>query len=341
MISRLLAAGLVMAVGLVAAAAPDWKQALPGYALSLPRDHVSHPEYRLEWWYYTGNLRAHDGRRFGYQLTFFRIGVDPAPRNPSRFAVRDLFIAHAALTDVTTRRYLSGERLNRAGVDTAGASTTAFRVWNQDWSASAEGRQHRLLASLSPFSVDLRLDEIAAPVLHGDRGFSRKGGAAGNASEYYSLTRMPTSGTLVLDGARFDVEGDSWMDHEFGTTFLEPAQQGWDWLSVQLDDKTDIMLYRFRRADAAPDPWSSGTVVPPSGPPRHLGASDFVLMPGRRWRSSGPSRLRQRPCISRRHQPSTHRSSSARALASNTGKERSTWPALTADAQSAGRGTWR
>lgn len=286
MTRKLLAAGLALLAATIAAAAPaDWKQALPGYVLSLPHDHVSHPDYRLEWWYYTGNVRSREGRRFGYQLTFFRIGVEATPRNPSRFAVRDLFIAHAALTDGTGRRYLSGEQLNRAGADTAGASTTAYRVWNQDWSASADGGQHRLVASVSPFAFDLRLREVAAPALHGDGGYSRKGTAVGNASEYYSLTRMPTSGAVTLDGTRFDVEGDSWMDHEFGTTFLEPEQLGWDWFSLQLDDKTDVMLYRFRRAGGVPDPWSSGTVAPASGPSRHLTAADIVLVPGRRWKS--------------------------------------------------------
>ncbi len=286
MTRRALTPALMLVAGLVAAAVPaDWKQAMPGYELSLPRDHVSHPEYRLEWWYYTGNVRTHEGRRFGYQLTFFRIGVDAAPQNPSRFAVRDLFVAHAALTDVDGHRYLSGELLNRAGVDVAGASTTSLHVWNQNWSAVAEGHQHRLRASLPSFSVDLDLEEVVPPVLHGDRGYSRKGGAAGNASEDDSLTRMPTAGAVTLDGARFEVAGDSWMDHEFGTTFLESAQQGWDWLSVQLDDKTDVMLYRFRRVGGAPDPWSSGTVASPASPPRHLSASDFTLTPGRAWTS--------------------------------------------------------
>lgn len=269
------------------AQAPRWKEATPGRAISLPADHASHPDYKLEWWYYTGNLDAADGRRFGYQLTFFRIGVDPAPANPSRWAVRDLFMTHLALTDVNGRRYQFTERINRAGPGWAGAATDRYRVWNEDWQAVLEGAGvHRLRGTGKDFGVDLSLTEERNPVLHGDRGYSRKGSAPGNASHYYSLTRMPTRGTITLDGRPVEVTGLSWMDHEFGTSFLEPDQIGWDWFSIQLDDGRDLMIFQLRRRDGSIDPRSSGTLVEPDGTSVRITLeSGFRLDPGRTWKS--------------------------------------------------------
>ena len=121
--------------------------------------------------------------------------------------------------------------------------------------------------------------------MNGVGGISQKGARPGNASHYYSLTRMPTRGTLVIDGERFEVAGESWMDHEFGTSFLEPEQQGWDWLSIQLDDRRELMLYQLRRADGTRDPRSSGTLVDAQGKSQHLAAAEFTLAPGRTYRA--------------------------------------------------------
>ncbi len=266
---------------------PAWKDAAPGRLLSLPADHASHPDYKIEWWYYTGNLEAADGQRFGYQLTFFRIGVDPAPLNRSRWAVRDLFMAHLAITDVTGRRYRFSERMNRSGPGWAGASTTDYRVWNEDWQASlAAGGVHHLVAAADRFGIDLRLSETRPAVLHGDRGYSQKGAAVGNASHYYSLTRMPTRGTVTFEGRIFTITGQSWMDHEFGTSFLEPQQTGWDWFSVQLDDGRDLMIFQMRRADGSIDPRSSGTLVAPDGSVTPITfESGFRLEPSDIWSS--------------------------------------------------------
>ena len=269
----------------VASERGTWRSADPGYTVAFPRDHAAHPDYRIEWWYYTGNLEA-GGRRFGYQVTFFRAGVDRRPLNPSRWAVRDLYMAHLAVTDVARGEHHVAERLNRAGVGWAGADTETLHVWNDGWSLTLEEGAHRLVAASDDghLAVDLRLEPSAPPVLHGDGGYSRKGNEPGNASHYYSLTRLPTTGRLEVGGESFDVAGASWMDHEFGTSFLEPAQAGWDWFSIQLDDGTDLMLYTMRRLDGSADPWSSGTVVMPAAVTR-LRAGDYRLVPGRRWTS--------------------------------------------------------
>ena len=172
-----------------------WKQALPGFVFEFPRDHGSHPAYKIEWWYYTGNLSS-GSKRFGYQLTFFRIGVDSQPKNPSRWAVRDLFMTHWAITDLNSKQYRYFERMNRAGASWAGADTARYRVWNRGWEARLDlDGTHQLKAAESGVALALALSEGKRPVIHGERGISQKGNEAGNASHYYSLTRMPTRGT--------------------------------------------------------------------------------------------------------------------------------------------------
>lgn len=271
-------------LAVTAAAGQEWREATPGYRFEFPKDHASHPEFKIEWWYYTGNLKTAEGRRFGYQVTFFRVGVDPSPINPSRWAVRDLFMAHLAVSDVEGRRYRFDERLNRAGPGLSGAATDRYHVWNEDWSASLDDEGRHIVTASSTTArgsagVSLVLDEGKPPVVNGTNGISQKGAQDGNASHYYSMTRMPTSGVLTIDGERFDVTGESWMDREFGTSFLEPGQQGWDWISLQLDDGRELMLYQLRRSDGTRDPRSSGTIVDREGRGTTLAADDFSLAP--------------------------------------------------------------
>ena len=278
-----LIASLVLAVLVTLPAAEPWKQATAGYTFAFPRDHASHPDFKIEWWYYTGNLDAADGRRFGYQVTFFRIGVDRAPANPSAWAVRDLYIAHLAVSDVAGGRYRFDERLSRGGPGLAGADANRYHVWNDDWTAGLDASGRHAIAARGPRAgVALTLDEGKAPAINGLDGISQKGSQPGNASHYYSLTRMPTRGTIAIDGTTVAVTGTSWMDHEFGTSFLEAGQQGWDWLSLQLDDGRELMMYQLRRGAGSRDPRSSGTIVGRDGRTRHLTERDFSLTPAGR-----------------------------------------------------------
>ncbi len=287
-------AGLLLAVILLAVPdlrsqpVPDdgWARATPDRALRVPDDHVAHPAYRLEWWYYTGNLRGDDGRAYGYQVTFFRVGVDRAPANPSVFAVRDLYMTHVALTEIDGNRHRFADRLNRAGVHWAGARTDRYAVWNEDWRVSLDDNgRHRLTADAGAFALDLVLEPGKPAVLQGDRGYSRKGRDPGNASHYYSLTRMPVSGTIRVDGRRVAVRGESWMDHEFGTSALDPGTRGWDWFALQFDDGRDLMLFQLRQDDGRPAPYSAGTLVSRDGTARPIAAHEFTLTPGRQWTS--------------------------------------------------------
>ena len=123
-------------------------------------------------------------------------------------------------------------------------------------------------------------------MVHGLNGISRKGEADGEASHYVSLTRLNVSGELYVDGAKHTVTGVSWMDHEWFTNQLAKDQVGWDWLSVQLDNQTELMLFRLRRRDGSVDPYSAGTYIDVQGHARHLMRNEFSLTPQGYWKSA-------------------------------------------------------
>jgi predicted secreted hydrolase len=202
-------------------------------------------------------------------------------------------MTHLAISDISAGRYRFSERLSRSGPGLAGARSDRYAVWNGDWSGGLDTQgRHVLKAHDRGIGVDLLLDPGDPPAVNGIDGISQKGERRGNASHYYSLMRMPTRGTLTVDGRQVPVSGESWMDHEFGTSMLEPSQQGWDWFSLQLDDGSELMLYRLRRADGSVDTRSSGTLSRADGSRRHLSVSDFVLSPGSRAFTSTASGAR-------------------------------------------------
>jgi predicted secreted hydrolase len=283
--SSWLAAAIVLSFA-GAALAAQFRVALPGYQYQFPRDHFAHPEFQTEWWYYTGNLQAPDGHQFGFELTFFRQGVNRENHNPTPWELQDLYFAHLALSDLDGQSFFHFERANRAGPGIAGASETERAIWNGNWRSSWHDTQEHLEAITDEIQLDLMLQSRKPPVIHGENGVSQKAEGPGRASHYISLTRLQTVGQLTLRGKRFAVSGSSWMDHEFFTHQLTPEQAGWDWISVQLENDTELMLFLIRRKDGSIDPYSSGTFVDASGRSHHLRKGDFVLEPeGETWRS--------------------------------------------------------
>lgn len=263
-----------------------YETALPGYRYQFPRDHFNHPGYQTEWWYYTGNLTAKDGRRFGFELTFFRQGTDRDPAKDQTWDVRDLYLAHLALSDLDGSKFYHTERLNRRGPEIAGASEVQQRVWNGNWQVNWSGENQELQAGDADFTLNLNLHSEKPPVIQGENSVSQKAAGAGEASHYISLTRLNTTGEIALGDKRYEVTGLAWMDHEFFTTQLDAGKLGWDWLSIQLSDHTELMLYHFRRKDGAVDPFSSGTYIDAQGKPTHLRATDFSLEAmGESWKS--------------------------------------------------------
>jgi predicted secreted hydrolase len=253
-----------------------------------PEDHGPHPEYRSEWWYFTGNLDAGPDRRFGFQLTLFRFGLDasPPPRR-SAWAASQAFMGHLALTDVAAGRFHAFERVARGALGLAGARGGPALVWVEDWRVDAleGGEGFRLRGADGGVALDLEVRPVKPVVLQGEAGLSQKSPEPGNASYYYSWTRMAARGEVTVEGRAWPVEGLAWMDREWSTSALGPDQVGWDWLALQLDDGRDLMFYQLRRGDGTRDPLSKGTVVDPDGRSRPLDAGALALEVLGEWES--------------------------------------------------------
>jgi predicted secreted hydrolase len=250
-----------------------YERALGPRDFVFPTDHGPHPGFRTEWWYVTGNLTSGtgpgEGRDFGFQLTIFRNALSPrAPESQSAWATNQAYMAHFTVTDVSAGRFHAHERFARGAAGLAGASAEPLRVWLEAWvieGGSPDGLPLRLLSEADGVGIDLTLTSDKPAVLHGDRGLSQKGPAPGNASYYYSLTRLPADGTVVLEGDTLAVSGLAWLDREWSTSALAEDQVGWDWIALQLDDGWDIMAYRLRRRDGTADAWSYGVLIDPNG----------------------------------------------------------------------------
>jgi predicted secreted hydrolase len=277
---------LVVLFAAAPAAFGQYKTALPGYRYEFPRDHFSHPDFQTEWWYTTGNLAAADGHHYGFELTFFRQGVDRNPDKTQPWDIQDMHLAHLALSDLDGGKFYHTERTNRTGPGLAGIDAAQRRIWNGNWEIHWNGEEEILQAVDEAFSLSFSLHSEKPPVIHGENGVSQKAAGLGHASHYISCTRLQTSGRIELAGKSIEVQGTSWMDHEFFTHQMDAEQAGWDWLSVQLEDNTELMLYQFRRRDGSIDGFSSGTYVDAQGKSLLLTAADFRLVPtGEIWMS--------------------------------------------------------
>jgi predicted secreted hydrolase len=275
-------------------------EALAPYTFAFPRDHGAHDAYRTEWWYYTGHVRTKSGRRFGYELTFFRVGLAPGDPKPlatqSRWRGNQLFPAHFALTDEQGKTFFHVERFAREAIGMGHASTDSLDISSLDWTlrgsplpghpdfermvmhASEETPQGRN-------AIDFVQVPEKKPAIHGQDGVSRKSSCPSCASHYYSYTRLHTTGTLVFHGESMAIDGLSWMDHEYGSSELDPKQAGWDWFAIQLDDRRELMLYDLRQKDGSLTPESSGSLVEPDGSVRYLPRSAFTAQATGTWKS--------------------------------------------------------
>jgi predicted secreted hydrolase len=282
--SRAICAVLLLAI--FPALDGPYRVALPGYRYQFPKDYFDHPEFQTEWWYTTGSVKTVDGHAFGFELTFFRQGVHRDGAGESPWDVKDLYLAHLALSDLGGGHFYHSERVNRAGPGIAGVSAKEGKVWNGNWSAIWKDGTQQLVAQGGDFQFQLNLKSEKPPVVHGENGVSQKAEGAGKASHYFSQTRLATSGTIELKGKQYVVTGLAWMDHEFFTHQLEAEQTGWDWFSIQLEDKTELMLFEIRRKDGTIDSHSAGTYVDASGKSTHLRLGDFSLQAeGAKWKS--------------------------------------------------------
>lgn len=277
-----------------------------------PLDHGPHPAFKHEWWYFTGHLKARDGERFGFELTFFRVALAPpgagaptrreahdagkgeakgesardAPaETPSRWRTHQIYVAHFAVTDIGRRRFHSTQRAARDALGLSGAQAAPWRVWLGDWSVAAQSSEWTLRAGDGAYRLNLQLNPLQAPVLNGDRGLSIKSGEPGSGSYYYSIPRIAVQGDLLRGGERLEVAGDAWLDREWGSGSLGSRQSGWDWFALQLGDGSALMFYALRDAGGARDVHSAGTWVDAEGAAHALKSSDVRIDVLDHWRS--------------------------------------------------------
>lgn len=284
-IVMMLAAGVFLPLCLFS---KEWKEAAGPRQWYFPGDHGSHSEYRTEWWYFTGNLNDKSGKRYGYQLTFFRYGLSLEQERPLNvWSVRDAYLAHFAITDVSGKTFHHRDRISRKGPGLAGAKETGMDVRVLGWSAVMENKKIHLKAFSDGMEIDLRLVPAKPLVFHGKRGLSKKGPGQGQASYYYSFTDLRTEGMIRVPGMTASVEakGISWFDQEFGSNQLAPEQAGWDWFALHIGDGRDLMVYYLRKKDGSVEMESSGTLVERDGTSRHLNRSDIETTVLSYWKS--------------------------------------------------------
>jgi len=293
-ISFLIAVALLKArAASINSARSSFQLALPGYKFSFPKDHGAHPQYQTEWWYYTGHLQAQDGSRFGYELTFFRYALtDKIPSGRSKWAVRDVDFAHFAITDQAHQKYFFCDRMERANMGLAGTQTGKVlllpRIWIDNWQLQFQGKEGNIQqiqasgnaqndVNQTRMKINLSQHALTPPIINGVNGVSQKGPEVGQASHYYSMPRLATSGTLQLGNQQYKVTGESWLDREFSSKGLDKNQTGWDWFAIQLDDGRNLMLYQIRQKDNTIDSHSAGTLSEGNTKSIHLMQKDFRI----------------------------------------------------------------
>lgn len=272
-----------------------YARAIEPYNWQFPRDFGSHDTFQTEWWYYTGNLSDETGRRFGYQFTIFRRAISPsAVSTNSEWRTNQIFMVHFTVSDIANSQFFHAERYGRGSADLAGAlpndanPDANYRVWVEDWQIYAPDETHtttQIIAQADQFAVNLTLEQAKTPAFHGDNGLSQKSGEIGNASYYYSLSRLITNGTITINGETFTVSGNTWKDHEFSTSALGAGAKGWDWFGLIFDNNYELMVGKIRMEDGEREPAFGGLLIYPDGTTRYLSAEEFTITATDTWRS--------------------------------------------------------
>jgi predicted secreted hydrolase len=282
----------------------------PAYRMHFPRDHGSHPEFRIEWWYITGWLHAKDQDDCGFQVTFFRVRPRVPADNPSRFNPEHIIIAHAALADRQLGKLRHLQRAARQGFGLAGSDTGNTRVWVDRWQLLRDGQQYRCRISERDMALNLVLDTLQPPLLQGVAGYSRKGPQGGSASHYYSLPHLRVSGEIRIDRTARTVAGEAWLDHEWSSSLLETDAEGWDWFGINLADGGALMAFRMRNRRGG-TLWAGGSWRDAGGAVSNFKPDDIRFIPLRHWQSpltgakypvsfevlAGPFRVRLEPLM--------------------------------------------
>lgn len=280
---------LVVVLGMLAADvhAAEFARADAPVAFEFPRDHGPHNDFRAEWWYVTGHLDAANGERFGFELTFFRVGLTPGAgeQKGSAWRSNQVYMAHFAITDIARKQFHFAERYSRGALGLAGSQgEPLLKVWLENWQLEAlDDAQWKLHAADKNYALTLDLKPLMQPVLNGDRGLSRKSSNSNAASYYYSIPRIAVTGQLTRDNRPHEVKGEAWLDREWRSGDLDVGRDSWDWYAIQLEDNSTLMFYTLRNRDGSRDINSAGTWVGPDGQVRILRNDEVQIQKKGEW----------------------------------------------------------
>jgi len=265
-------------------------RAIEPYDWEFPADFGAHPDFQTEWWYYTGNVETDEGRRFGYQFTIFRRAIQPVNADTaSEWRTNQIYMAHFTVSDIGEQNFYHEQRYSRSSADLAGATVDpVYRVWLDDWEIIAQNDDAsvvQIIAETDEFGIDMMLTQTKPPALQGDNGLSPKSEVIGNASYYYTLSRLETIGEIRINDEQFAVEGLTWKDHEFSTSALGTDAQGWDWFGLIFDDNSELMVGQIRLVDGGKEPAFGGLYIYPDGSTQYIDSEDITMTVNDTWLS--------------------------------------------------------
>ena len=264
---------------------PQFSPVTPNTALTFPHDFGAHPDFRTEWWYVTGWLETPDKKPLGFQITFFRVATAINRANPSRFAPKQLIIAHAALSDPSIGKLLQDQKSAREGFGLAYSKEGNTDIKLYDWQMIRDNNGHyQTIIKTHDFTFQLSLISSEPPMLQGDNGFSRKGPRPEQASYYYSEPHLKVTGTIIHHDKPIAVTGTAWLDHEWSTEYLDPNAEGWDWVGVNLDNGSALVAFRIRGKNGN-EVWTYAAIRDASGNIKQFKPDQIQFEPKRTWRS--------------------------------------------------------
>jgi len=292
------------------------KKADPDYRMSFPQDHGPHDQFDIEWWYLTANLQDEAGDPYGLQWTLFRFknprpSSSQAEANNSSSSLKNspvtlnestvsldkkwhndqIYMAHASIHSLDTHWF--SEKFARGGVGNAGLTALPLNLFIDDWQWLNSDGDIGLFPSTLTFSATdtskpnaeasatFTLNQTGPLVQHGDNGFSVKSNS-GRASHYYSVPFISIEGELTqtidtVTTAPIKLKGQAWFDQEWTSQLLDTGTQGWDWLSLHLDDGNKIMAFRMRLKNQ--DDYVTGSYITSTGEQITLQPGDLTLRP--------------------------------------------------------------
>lgn len=264
----------------------NFAKVIPGVSIDFPVDHFPHPDFRIEWWYFTANVWDKNDNHYGIQFTLFRQALSPANSASKDKALKDSpwfsrqsWMAHSAIS--SQQGHLYEERFARGGIGQGGVQFNqqhGFEAWLDDWQWQGQDPVNSSLSfSVNGDTISLELSGESTWVKHGENGFSQK--SASEASYYYSHPDITVDGVIeTTNGKRVKIKGQGWLDREWSSQFLTQQQKGWDWFSIQLNDGARLMLFQLRDSENETD-FQSGTWINRHGDKIILTQKDIVLTP--------------------------------------------------------------